>query len=250
MRLPRLHINPTSRRAAVLHTFYLLLLPIIVLLLVNRSFVALAYAIVLISKWRMFAVRPRYWLANIRANAVDIMVGLSVVAFMSNTSDFSTMLCWAAIYSAWLLFIKPLSTPLGVAFQAFIAQTMALIAVFNNFGELDIIFKVALAWVICFSCARHLLVIFEDSANRVMSHVWGMFGGYMALILSHWQIVYAGTLPQIVIVLGVVGYALGIGYYLHKTRGLSSNIRTQLTAFCIVVLTLVIILSEWQATTF
>jgi len=34
-----------------------------------------AFALVLLSKWRVFAVRPRYWFANLQANMVDVIVG-------------------------------------------------------------------------------------------------------------------------------------------------------------------------------
>ena len=37
-----------------------------------------ALALVILSKWRVIAVRPRFWWANIQANTVDIIVGISV----------------------------------------------------------------------------------------------------------------------------------------------------------------------------
>jgi hypothetical protein len=86
MRLPRVSINPTSRRAVVLHTLYLLLLPLLVVGSALR-FPTMGYILVLLSKWRMFAVRPRYWLANVRANMTDLIVGLSIVSFMNNTAS-------------------------------------------------------------------------------------------------------------------------------------------------------------------
>ncbi len=41
-----------------------------------------AFILVMLSKWRVFAVRPRYWLANIQANLVDFILSISVVVLM------------------------------------------------------------------------------------------------------------------------------------------------------------------------
>lgn len=250
MRILRTPINPTSRIAAVLHTFYLVLLPLVVVGLVFGRFVAIALIVIVLSKWRMLAVKPRYWLANIRSNLVDIIVGFSVVSFMAGSRVLSTTLIWGAVYSFWLIAIKPRSSPLMVGAQAFIAQGLGLVALFANHNQMHQVFLVLLTWLICFSSARHFLVTFEDEANRTLSHVWGLFGAEIALILGHWQIVYSGAIPQIALVLSVVGYALGAGYYLHKTRGLSPNIRRQLVIFCAIVLIIILLQPDWQAQTF
>jgi hypothetical protein len=250
MRILRAPINPTSRIAAVLHTFYLVLLPLVVVGLVYGRFVAIALMVIILSKWRMFAVRPRYWLANIRANMVDIIVGFSVVSFMSGTKLLSTILIWGAAYSFWLIVIKPRSSPFMVGAQAFIAQGLGLVALFTNHNQIHQVFLVALTWLICFSSSRHFLVTFEDNANRSLSHIWALFAAEMALILGHWSIVYSHAVPQIALILSLVGYALGVGYYLHKTRGLRANVRRQLIIFCIIVLVLILLQPDWQAQTF
>ncbi|QQR51192.1 hypothetical protein IPF89_05600 [Candidatus Saccharibacteria bacterium] len=79
----------------------------------------LAYLLVLLSKWRALAVRPRFWFANLVANLVDIIVGLAVVTLMYAASGIIPLqAALAVIYSAWLLFIKPRSSKLYVALQA------------------------------------------------------------------------------------------------------------------------------------
>ncbi|MBI3624389.1 hypothetical protein HY218_02020, partial [Candidatus Saccharibacteria bacterium] len=70
-------------------------------MLVRINFVQLAMILILLSKWRMFVVRPHYWVANIRANAIDLMVGLSLVVFMSHTDAGSWQLLWAIVYGVW-----------------------------------------------------------------------------------------------------------------------------------------------------
>lgn len=250
MRILRAPINPTSRIAAVLHTLYLVLLPLVVVGLVFGRFIAIALIIIILSKWRMLAVKPRYWLANIRANMVDIIVGFSVVSFMSGSRVLSTILLWGGVYSFWLIVIKPRSSSLMVGAQAFIAQGLALVALFTNHSEIHQVFLVFITWLVCLSASRHFLVAFEDEANRSLSHIWGLFGAEMALVLGHWHIVYSGAIPQIALVLSVVGYALAVGYYLHKTRGLSNGVRRQLIIFCVIVLVLILLQPDWQAQTF
>src|ERR1700761_2840277 len=105
---PLIHKFTPSR--GISHAFYFVynaLLPLIVFLLVRTSFVQLALSLILLSKWRMFAVRPRFWLANIRANAVDIVIGVSVLAFMTALNNEGIQLLWAILWAAWLIYIKP-----------------------------------------------------------------------------------------------------------------------------------------------
>jgi len=91
---------------------------------------------------------------------------------------------------------------------------------------------------------------FEEELNRPLAHLWAIFAAEMALILSHWHIVYAGTIPQIALVLSVIGYALALGYYLHKTRGLNKGFRQQLFIFSLIVVAIIIVFTEWQSETF
>ena len=51
----------------------------------------LAFVLVFMSKWRIIAVRPRFWFANLQANFADFMVGISVVTLMLLTAA-ATML--------------------------------------------------------------------------------------------------------------------------------------------------------------
>lgn len=257
MIFPKVQINPASRTATVFHTLYILLLPVVVITLIGLGFPVVAYMAILLSKWRMLAVKPRYWLANIRANMVDIIVGFSVVGFMTGSGRLVPMLFWASLHALWLVFLKPRSDNASIAGQAFVAQGLGLISLYDNASRSNPLVLIVFTWLICFTAARHLLVMFEDSANRVMSHVWALFGAQLGLILGYWQIsyrlnlgVFSLIMPQIALVISLIGYALGLGYYIHKTHGLRSGLKTQLTVFCIVIISLIIVLSDWQATTF
>jgi hypothetical protein len=86
-------IKPTSGFSSFLHSALVLVLPIAVFILVTLNFVQLAFSIIVLSKWRMFAVRPRFWATNVRANAIDMMVGLSIVVFMMHTQSLGIRYC-------------------------------------------------------------------------------------------------------------------------------------------------------------
>ena len=58
----------------------------IVLTVYYTESVTLGIALVLISKWRILAVRPRYWYANFLSNLVDIIVSVSVVNDVTSLS--------------------------------------------------------------------------------------------------------------------------------------------------------------------
>jgi hypothetical protein len=122
-------LKPASGFAHFFHLALLLLLPALIFVLVRLDFVQLALSIIVLSKWRMFAVRPRFWAANVRANAVDLIVGMSVVLFMQHAGGFGVQLLWAALYAAWLIYIKPASDTLMITAQAFIGQLAGLMAV-------------------------------------------------------------------------------------------------------------------------
>src|SRR5665213_3005631 len=96
------NLKPIGGIANTLHLVLVVFLPILTLVLVRLNFVQLALSVVVLSKWRMFAVKPRFWAANVRANAVDMMVGLSLVVFMSH-AGLLWQFVWAIAYGAWLL---------------------------------------------------------------------------------------------------------------------------------------------------
>jgi hypothetical protein len=126
-------LRPTAGFSSVLHILFNALLPIAILFFVRLGFEWIAVAVVLLAKWRTVAVRPRYWIPNVRSNLVDIFVGLSVVAFMSGTTTFVTQIFWTVAYIVWLVWLKPKSNPVAVMTQALIAQAVTLVAFYRAF---------------------------------------------------------------------------------------------------------------------
>src|SRR5438270_1769051 len=156
------NLKPASGVSHSLHLLLVLVLPVAAFILVRLNFVQLALSIIVLSKWRMFAVRPRFWPANIRANAVDLMVGLSTVVFMAHTTSFLMQFFWAVLYAVWLLAIKPGSSIAKVMTQAFIGQIWALMALYLTWGGGPVIGLTFLTGLFCFLAARHFFDTFDE----------------------------------------------------------------------------------------
>ncbi len=238
-------LKPASGMSSVAHILFIAIIPLTVLLLVRLGFELFAVSIVLLAKWRMFAVRPRYWLTNIRANLVDIFVGLSVVAFLAGTDTLFTQLFWTIFYMFWLVALKPRSDSLSVMAQALIAQTLTIVAFFKAFPDHTSLAAIVVAWVVCYAAARHFFGAFEEVHARAMTHLWAWFGANLAWVLSHWSIEYL-FLPQLGLILTVVGYGLATMYFAYKTHRLHDSLRAQLIGITMLLLAIIIFFSDWQ----
>lgn len=193
----------------------------------------------------MLAVKPRYWLVNIRSNLVDIFVGLSVISFMASTSNIITQIVWTALYIGWIVWLKPQSKQVPVVVQALIAQTLTLTAFYQAFPEMPIISAVAGVWLICLASARHFLGVFEEPHTRQLASLWAWFGAIMAWILGHWVIFYM-NLPQIALILTAISYGLGLTYYLSANQSLKQAAKNQIIVAVGIILLIIIVFSDWQ----
>lgn len=237
-------IKPANGFANLIHIALTCLLPALLFVFVRTGFYYLAIALIVLSKWRMFAVKPRHWLANIRANAVDIIVGLSILAFMVHSGSQIMQLFWAVAYGIWLLVLKPQSTILGVSLQALVAQLAGLTALFIVWGALPIAVLVVCAWLICSAVARHFFVSFDEPLSRFLAHTWAYLGAASVWVLSHWLLFY-GPIAQPSLLLSVLGFGLGGMYYLEKTDRMSLLLRRQIVFVVIAVVIIVLTLSDW-----
>jgi hypothetical protein len=241
-------IKPVRGFAHLAHLALLFLLPLAVYILVRINFVSLAIIVIFLSKWRMFAVRPRYWIANLVANGVDIIVGISLVLFMANTTVVWWQLFWAAAYAGWLTWLKPKSDVLNVSLQAMVGQLLGLFILYLKFGDNSLLLLVVGTWVITYVAARHFLTSFEEPLTALLAHSWAYFSAGLAFILGHWLLFY-GTVPQIIVILTTVGYGLAALYYLDATDRLNSLMQKQLLAIMAAILLIVIVLSDWTGAT-
>ncbi len=236
--------KPVSGFAYFLHLGLVLVLPVAVFVLVRLDFSQLALSVVVLSKWRIFAVKPRFWAANIRANAVDLMVGLSAVLFMVNASSVLLQFTWAALYVVWLLAIKPGSSTFMVTMQAFIGQLAALSALYLTWTAGPVVGLTLLTGLFCFFAARHFFDVFDEPYARMLSYLWGYFGAALAWLLSHWLLFY-GPIAQPTLLLSALGYGMAVLYYLDHHDRLSIGLRRQFIFIMLAIVVVVLAFSDW-----
>jgi hypothetical protein len=237
-------LKPASGFSYYFHLGLTSLLPVLVYVLVRIDFVQLALVIILLSKWRMLAVRPRYWAANLRYNAVDIMVGVSVLAFMTHTDSNMWQIIWATAYWVWLIFIKRGSSVFMVSLQALLGQTLALTAVFLSWIDAPLVGLVVAVWAITYLSARHFFGSFDERFSVLYSHLWGYFSAALVWVLGHWLLFY-GTVSQPTLLITVLGFGLAAMYYLGERDKLSNLLRRQFVFIMIAIIVVVLVFSDW-----
>jgi hypothetical protein len=234
---PLLHkIKPASGVAPLLHGLLRLALPLIVFVFSSLSIgMWLPMFVVLLSKWRIFAVRPRFWPANLRANSIDIMVGVSIVIFMAQTDSIGVRLLWALVYGIWLVFIKPKSGNLPVSVQAGLGQLAGLSAIFAAWPSAPLAALLLLVGLICYLSARHFFDSYNEPYARMLAYLWGYFGAALTWVLGHLLVVYPksnGVVAQPTLFLTIIGYTLAAIYYLEHFDKLSQVIKRELLFIC------------------
>lgn len=240
-------LKPTKGVSALVHNSLLAILPLIIFTLVRlneNEFTQLALILIVLSKWRMFAVRPRFWPANIRANSVDLMVGISIVLFMTHTASALTQLAWAAAYGVWLIRIKPATSTLMISLQAGLGQLFALSALFLTWSDGPIYGLTLFTGTICYLAARHFYDAFDESYSRLLSYLWGYFGAALAWLLGHW-LLYYGAFAQPTVLLTVLGYGIGGIYYWDHQDKLTKGAQKQFIVVMLAVVFIVLIFSDW-----
>lgn len=244
MKLFKARLKPKSGFAHFLHLFFMVLIPFLVYVFVQWNFVPLALAIILLSKWRTLAVRPRHWWPNIRANAVDIVVGISILVFMVLSSTDAWQLIWAVVYAAWLLLLKPRSDMLSVTAQALVGQTAGLTALWLGWGDRPTIVLIIGTWLVTYVAARHFFTSFDEPHSPLFAHTWAYFSSAVAWILGHWLLFY-GLVPQPALLLSVLGFGLGGLYYLENFDRLSVLLRRQIIFIMVAIILVVLAFSSW-----
>lgn len=255
-------LKPASGFSHLVHILFQVVLAIVIFILVRLNIgLWLPLLVILLSKWRIFSVRPRFWPANLRANAVDIMVGVSIVIFMSHSNgvgdSMSIQLFWAVMYGLWLLFIKPRSSVLFISLQSAIGQLCGLMALFIISGEmLDFNFLfldwtslplsalVLLGGLICYLSARHFFDSFNEPYAKLLAAIWGYFGAALLWVLGHMLVVYPkpdGIVTMPLLILSAIGYSLAGVYYLEHFDRLSTLLRRELLYISAAIIVILVI---------
>ena len=115
----------------MVHIFLNILLGVgAVLITVLSASPVLGLLLILVSKWRVFAVRGRYIWLNIKSNLVDTIVGVSVVllTYFAGGTFMMVDVLLAVFYCVWLIVIKPMSSERATLAQSLIAVFLGMSA--------------------------------------------------------------------------------------------------------------------------
>lgn len=244
MRRAVARIKPAKGFSQVIHWALVAIVPLLVFIFVRWSILPLAYGVVLLSKWRMLAIRPRHWPASIRANAIDIIAGLSFVVFMAQAPSQAWQLVWVLAYEIWLIVIKPRSNSFWITIQAALGQFLGLTALYLVWGRSPLLLLVIASWGICYLAARHFFSSFDEPLTSMLSHIWGYIAAAMTWVLGHW-LLYYGFLAQPVLFLSILAYGMATLYYLENNDRLSALVRREVLLIMSAVIIVIILFSSW-----
>ena len=170
--------------------------------------------LVVISKWRVFAVNHRYWLLNLRSSLVDFIVGTSFVllAYAAGTSWLPVQFLLMAGYAIWLILIKPRSSTRATIAQAIISVFLGT-ATASIFAAITTsITSVLATFVIGYAASNHVLAQTDEAKNTgFLSLVTGLVFAEVAWLSHTWLIFYPlGTtgicIPQLSIILSLLAF--------------------------------------------
>jgi len=233
----------------------------ILLIVLYTESVWFGIALVLLSKWRVFAVRPRYWWVNVRSNMVDFIVSVSVVLHMYTVNNAAipnsyklVLLAGLALgYIGWLLFIKPRSKRSFVAVQAAVATFLGIAALFTFTFDWPASVVVAGAWLISYSSARHILNSYDDETHGLfLSLAWSLVIAEITWVCYHWAIAYplpvfpGLMVPQAALVVALLSFLAYKAYdsFYHHAKVRMSDILLPLLFTVSIILVLLTVFNR------
>lgn len=241
-----------TRVSEVIYVALNALLPLAIFFLARLDPPYLALLLVFLSKWRILALRPRFWWTNIKANMVDITVGVSVVGMLYLSASMLALQILIAVgYAVWLLAIKPRSGAHGIMLQAGIAQFLGLVTLMHFSTTFPEIFILLGAWAVSYISARHVISNYEEPYTEVLASIWGLVVAELTWLTYRWTAVYSLGLPikipQIALMMLVIGYCAARMYHLSKHDRLTESTLKSNVIFGAVLLAIIILFSPWNA---
>ena len=197
---------------------------------VINELLALAFVILLLSKWRVVATQPRFWLRNLINNSCDILFGASTVSLMyyyqeqfisqsllgADTTRSWLVLGLAVVLLIWQLLIKPRSSDGWVAIQSAGSLSVAQLAIWTYYpqyfdsGLLLIVLSTTAAFIAGYHYARQT----DEYEGRIATYMllWSSIFAMFGWLGWLWNVQYvlpgAFLVPQIVLSGGITGYYL------------------------------------------
>ena len=206
--------------------------------------------LVVLSKWRMFAVRPRYWGVNLKANFVDLIVGNSIIliAYCSGRVFLPIHVILMVLYAIWLIVIKPRSTEAAANLQSLIAIFFGTISTTLMTASANSIFMAAGGFLLGWAAARHILVQGDDKDYNIIILAGAIISAEIHWLCHSWLIVYSFNetgiiIPQLTIILTIVAFIFGYAYKSIARNGGKvkwSEIGMP-TAFAIITITVIVL---------
>lgn len=158
--------------------------------------ILLAFILVLVSKWRVFAVRPRYWRVNVLSNLVDFTVGFSVVGLMyaatgAQGGGLYYQIVLSVLYAIWLIGIKPRSSKIMVSVQAGVALLLGYWSLSMLVDDVPLMIFVGLCALVAYGVARHVLVNnYHDPDVALVGLAYSLLMAQFAWAAYHWNVAY------------------------------------------------------------
>jgi len=175
-----------------------------------------AIGLVVVSKFRVFAVKPRFWLPNILSNLTDFIFcgGIVLLIWVAGIEGGSSALIYQIIltfiYAAWLIFLKPLTKSLPVIIQAGLSQFVGLIALFSVSDYLPVPLIVLICFGIGFAAARHVLMLHKERQYTLLALVWAFILAQLGFLGYHWSLTYNfGSLthiPEVAVIASIIAF--------------------------------------------
>ncbi len=225
---------------------------VLYMMVVYWHLVPLAVLLVILSKWRILAVQPRFWIPNLKANLVDIIVGISIVSLIQQAEHTWVGILWAALYVGWLLFLKPRTNELWVGLQAFCAQFLGLVTIFTISSIVRTpLLVVALVWIVSWASARHFFSNYEEPHYRSLSLAWAFIISQLAWMSLHWlqyYVVFDTRIASVALVAGIMSGSAGALYHAYKVDKLKHRGAVlENVLFSAALLLVVLVTSSWSA---
>lgn len=222
-------LNIVKRRSSLHEALYISLNVALAfgLMLIIRSTNSIlpAFGLVLLSKWRVLAVRPRYWFANIQGDLISLIVGISFVVMLYNINSAEitsgaglvTQILLTLLYIAWLVFLRPQAKRKYIVAQAAVALFFGISTIYSIGFGWPASLVVLLVWLVGYSSARHVLNSYDEETHSLtLSIAWGLLLAEIGWLAYHWTIAYKLPIITSVLVPQVSIIAICVGFLSYK----------------------------------
>lgn len=208
----------------------------------------LAYLIVVLYKWRIFIAHPKFWQLNLKINAVDLIVGLACVYFMSLASiNLWQQLIWLGFYLAWMLYFKFIKRKHGYLIQGVVAQALGTTMISYGLTTWPVSIGLIGIWLVSLFSAYHIMNGFKEEKYQFhLVYLWSLFSTLLAWVLFHWQINFF-VIPRLALIQILILITSGSLYILFQQSKLKSALGKQLIIFALVIVVVALLISSFQA---